>query len=239
MASQLPVSPLAPKKFPKLPKIDGIGLATYATGSRYKGRDDLLLVRFAAGTSVAGVFTTSKAPSAAVDLSRANLVASKGRAGALVVNAGIANAFTGKAGDKAAQTTAAVAARAFGCAANQVFVASTGVIGTDLDPAPLVAAIDQLAADMPITGGDFGAAAGGASRRLCRSGRASLRRGRGGACRGRGRAADLGARGRALAFHWGHGAAEQLCQSGGACGLSRQRSAHGAARADFAAAASL
>src|SRR5210317_1759334 len=107
MASQLPVSPLAPKKFPKLPKIDGIGLATYATGSRYKGRDDLLLVRFAAGTSVAGVFTTSKAPSAAVDLSRANLASSKGRAGALVVNAGIANAFTGKAGAKAAQTTAA------------------------------------------------------------------------------------------------------------------------------------
>lgn len=159
MASQLPVSPLAPKKFPKLPTIEGISLATYATGSRYKGRDDLLLVRFAAGTSVAGVFTTSKAPSAAVDLSRSNLASSKGRAGALVVNAGIANAFTGKAGAKAAQTTAAAAAKAFCCAANQIFIASTGVIGADLDPTPLVAAIDELAADMPITGGDYGAAA--------------------------------------------------------------------------------
>ena len=159
MASQLPVSPLAPKKFPKLPTIEGISLATYATGSRYKGRDDLLLVRFAAGTSVAGVFTTSKAPSAAVDLSRSNLASSKGRAGALVVNAGIANAFTGKAGAKAAQTTAAAAAKAFRCAANQIFIASTGVIGADLDPTPLVAAIDELAADMPITGGDYGAAA--------------------------------------------------------------------------------
>jgi len=159
MASQLPVSPLAPKKFPKLPTIEGISLATYATGSRYKGRDDLLLVRFAAGTSVAGVFTTSKAPSAAVDLSRSNLASSKGRAGALVVNAGIANAFTGKAGAKAAQTTAAAAAKAFRCAANQIFIASTGVIGADLDPTPLVAAIDELAADMQITGGDYGAAA--------------------------------------------------------------------------------
>ena len=159
MASQLPVSPLAPKKFPKLPTIEGISLATYATGSRYKGRDDLLLVRFAAGTSVAGVFTTSKAPSAAVDLSRSNLASSKGRAGALVVNAGIANAFTGKAGAKAAQTTAAAAAKAFRCATNQIFIASTGVIGADLDPTPLVAAIDELAADMPITGGDYGAAA--------------------------------------------------------------------------------
>lgn len=159
MASQLPVSPLAPKKFPKLPTIEGISLATYATGSRYKGRDDLLLVRFAAGTSVAGVFTTSKAPSAAVDLSRSNLASSKGRAGALVVNAGIANAFTGKAGAKAAQTTAAAAAKAFRCASNQIFIASTGVIGADLDPTPLVAAIDELAADMPITGGDYGAAA--------------------------------------------------------------------------------
>ena len=159
MASQLPVSPLAPKKFPKLPTIEGISLATYATGSRYKGRDDLLLVRFTAGTSVAGVFTTSKAPSAAVDLSRSNLASSKGRAGALVVNAGIANAFTGKAGAKAAQTTAAAAAKAFRCATNQIFIASTGVIGADLDPTPLVAAIDELAADMPITGGDYGAAA--------------------------------------------------------------------------------
>lgn len=159
MASQLPVSPLAPKKFPKLPTIEGISLATYATGLRYKGRDDLLLVRFAAGTSVAGVFTTSKAPSAAVDLSRSNLASSKGRASALVVNAGIANAFTGKAGAKAAQTTAAAAAKAFRCASNQIFIASTGVIGADLDPTPLVAAIDELAADMPITGGDYGAAA--------------------------------------------------------------------------------
>ena len=148
MAASLPVSPLAPKKFPKLPAVEGVSLATYATGSRYQGRDDLLVAHFAAGTNVAGVFTVSKMPSAAVDICRQNLAAAKGKASALVVNAGIANAFTGKAGAKAAAATAKAAAQAFSCPQEQVFVASTGVIGEDLDPAPLAIGIRHIAKDI-------------------------------------------------------------------------------------------
>lgn len=138
---KLPRSPLAPKTFPKLPDIAGVALYAVATGSRYKGRRDLLLARLAPQTSIAGVFTRSTMPSAAVDLCRQNLRASRGRAGAILVNAGIANAFTGSAGAKAAQTVCAFVADATSIASDRVYMASTGVIGQDLDPAPLTRGI--------------------------------------------------------------------------------------------------
>ena len=137
--SPMPISPLAPKKFAKLPAIAGIEVQAMASGSRYRGRDDLVLLRFSKLTQAAGVFTSSKMPSAAVDLSRAHLVGGKARA--LVVNAGNANAFTGKAGAKAALDMAKGAAKLLDCKPTDVFIASTGVIGEDLDPAPLLAAL--------------------------------------------------------------------------------------------------
>ncbi len=148
MSVKLPRSPLAPKNFPVLPPIEGVALASYASGSRYHGRDDLLLVQFAKATKVAGVFTTSKMPSAAVDWSRTSLKAGRSTAAALVVNAGIANAFTGKAGARAAQRTAKAAAQFLKSPVEKVFIASTGVIGAALDPAPLVAAIQQMAPEL-------------------------------------------------------------------------------------------
>ncbi len=72
------------------------GLATAAAGIAYKNRTDVLLALFDKGTAVAGVFTKSKCPSAAVDWCRAKLKG--GEARALVVNSGNANAFTGKTG---------------------------------------------------------------------------------------------------------------------------------------------
>ena len=141
MAADLPVSPLAPKKFPALKPIDNICLKALASGSRYRGRDDVLLVSLPAGTKAAGVFTTSKMPSAAVDISRAHLRG--GAARALLVNAGNANAFTGKAGAKAALATAVGAAKKIGCAPQDVLIASTGVIGEALDAAPILRALDS------------------------------------------------------------------------------------------------
>lgn len=137
MPQKLPVSALAPKKLARPKKLEGVRLSTLASGARYKGRDDVLLVELAQGSTAAGVFTRSKMPSAAVDLSRAHLAASKGRARALLVNAGNANAFTGKAGAKAAAQTAKAAATHIGCDAGAVLVASTGVIGEVLEAAPI------------------------------------------------------------------------------------------------------
>ena len=95
------VSPLAPKNFAELPPIEGVRLAAGAAGIRYQGRTDVLLAVFDQRATVAGVFTTSKCPSAPVDWCRDKL--RHGRARALVVNSGNANAFTGKAGREATE----------------------------------------------------------------------------------------------------------------------------------------
>jgi glutamate N-acetyltransferase / amino-acid N-acetyltransferase len=143
------VSPLAPTEVPEMPVIAGVRLATAAAGIRYKGRTDVLLAVMDKGTSVAGVFTKSKCPSAPVEWCRAKLKgggSSKGGfARALVVNSGNANAFTGKTGRQATNLTAALAAKAVGCSANEVYLASTGVIGEPLDATKFDGVLGTLA----------------------------------------------------------------------------------------------
>ncbi len=125
------VSPLAPRKYPKMPAIEGVRMATAEAGIKYKGRTDLLAMVFDPGTAVAGVFTRSKCPSAPVDFCRENL--SGGKARVLIVNSGNANAFTGKKGREATSMTGKAAAKAASCTEGEVFLASTGVIGEPLD----------------------------------------------------------------------------------------------------------
>jgi glutamate N-acetyltransferase/amino-acid N-acetyltransferase len=135
------LSPLA-LGLPDLPELAGVRLGAAAAGIRYQGRDDLVMAVFAPGTTVAGVFTSSKCPGAPVDWCRACLPG--GQARALVVNAGNANVFTGRAGAQAARATAAAAAGLVGCKPRQVFVASTGVIGEILPHERLTAALPAL-----------------------------------------------------------------------------------------------
>jgi len=139
------VSPLAPKKQPKMPAIDGVRIATAQAGIKYKGRTDLLAMVFDEGTAVAGVFTRSKCPSAPVDLCRQNL--GGGRARVLVVNSGNANAFTGKRGRESTELTAKAAAKAAGCPEGEVFLASTGVIGEPLDTTKFAHLLDGMVSD--------------------------------------------------------------------------------------------
>jgi glutamate N-acetyltransferase/amino-acid N-acetyltransferase len=125
------ISPLAPKEFAELPPIKGVLMSTANTGIKYKQRDDLLLVSFPGGAQAAGVFTKSKCSSAPVDWCRAQLKTGKPARG-LLVNAGNANAFTGKAGDRAMASTIAAVAGSLCCDQDQIYVASTGVIGVVL-----------------------------------------------------------------------------------------------------------
>ncbi len=139
------VSPLAPTTVPDMPPIDGVRLATAEAGIRYKNRTDVLLAVFDKGTTVAGVFTRSKCPSAPVEWCRARLKGGKARA--LVVNSGNANAFTGKSGRTSTALTAKIAAAAVGCSVNDVFLASTGVIGEPLDATKFDGVMQDLVDD--------------------------------------------------------------------------------------------
>jgi glutamate N-acetyltransferase/amino-acid N-acetyltransferase len=137
------ISPNAPTEVPDMPAIAGVRLATAAAGIRYKGRTDVLLAIMDKGTTVAGVFTQSKCPSAPVEWCRAKLGGGKARA--LVVNSGNANAFTGKTGRQSTALTASIAAKAVGCQPGEVFLASTGVIGEPLDATKFDGVLGHLA----------------------------------------------------------------------------------------------
>lgn len=149
MAKPLPVSPLA-SPLPALGTVRGVRLGAVAAGIRYKGRTDLVVAEFDAGTTVGGVFTRSKCPGAPVDWSRTALKG--GLARALVVNAGNANVFTGKAGVETCRATAESEASLAGCPATEVFLASTGVIGEVLPVERITAALPALHASLTENG---------------------------------------------------------------------------------------
>jgi glutamate N-acetyltransferase/amino-acid N-acetyltransferase len=155
LAMSTAVSPLAPQHVPDMPAIAGVRVATAEAGIRYAGRTDVLLVLFEPGTAAAGVFTKSKCPSAPVEWCREKLRFGKARA--LVVNSGNANAFTGKSGRVATKLTADIAAKSAGCRTTEVFLASTGVIGEPLNAAKFAPVMDGLATHAKA--GDFFAAA--------------------------------------------------------------------------------
>ena len=155
LAMSTAVSPLAPQHVPDLPAITGVRLATAQAGIRYAGRTDVLLALFTPGTTTAGVFTKSKCPSAPVEWCRDKVKAGKARA--LVVNSGNANAFTGKSGRAATKLTADIAAKAAACKPAEIFLASTGVIGEPLDASKFAPVMAGLAARAQP--GDFLAAA--------------------------------------------------------------------------------
>jgi glutamate N-acetyltransferase/amino-acid N-acetyltransferase len=145
----LPVSPLAPERFPELPAIAGVRAAAKACGVRYTtGRLDVALIELAPHTAVAGVFTRSLTASAPVEWCREALQATGGRGRAILVNAGNANAFTGKRGTDTAASEVRATARALDCGERDVLIASTGVIGEPLPAERITGHLDALAADL-------------------------------------------------------------------------------------------
>lgn len=143
MAGFLKVSPFAPKSLPAMPVIAGARFAAVAAGLRYKGRTDLMLAILDPGTVAAGVTTRSKTCSAPVLWCRDQL--QHGTARAVVVNAGNANAFTGNKGRETVRMTAEAAAAAVGCTPQEVFIASTGVIGEPMDASSFGDLLKELA----------------------------------------------------------------------------------------------
>ncbi|MCL6471852.1 MAG: bifunctional glutamate N-acetyltransferase/amino-acid acetyltransferase ArgJ [Firmicutes bacterium] len=108
----------------------GFKAAGLACGIKASGRKDIAVLVSDKICSAAAVFTTNKVAAAPVHLSKAHLA--NGRAQAIVVNSGVANAYTGRQGDTDAARMAEITAIEAGIDPNDVIVASTGVIGSPL-----------------------------------------------------------------------------------------------------------
>jgi glutamate N-acetyltransferase / amino-acid N-acetyltransferase len=145
-----PVSPLAPVSFPTLPVIAGAEFAAIGAGIKYLNRKDVMLVRLAPGTSVAGVFTRSTTRSGCVRDCQAKLATSvpEGAGAAIIVNSGNSNAFTGAVGEKAVAEVTGSVAKALGIPASRVFSSSTGVIGEPLPFEKITAVVGALTSDL-------------------------------------------------------------------------------------------
>ncbi|HEX6859660.1 MAG TPA: bifunctional glutamate N-acetyltransferase/amino-acid acetyltransferase ArgJ [Caulobacteraceae bacterium] len=153
----LQVSPLA-VPFPKIEPIAGVEIATGRAGFYKHAREDLLVMRFAKGTTAAGVFTRHGVGSAPVDWCQRQLESSGGEdVRALVVNAGCANSFTGKPGADAVRRVATAVAKRFNCRQRDVMMASTGVIGVLLDDARIITRLPEI--EQRLEGDAWGAAA--------------------------------------------------------------------------------
>src|ERR1700744_2527846 len=145
----LPVSPLAPASQPVLPRIAGVRLGGVAIGLKKNGGRDLMLAELAPGTTIAGALTRSLCSSAPVDWCRDALKGGKARA--IVVNSGNSNAFTGKAGDLTVAATIQGAVATIGCQPEEVFIASTGVIGQPLPPDAISHALPDIVKNLKAT----------------------------------------------------------------------------------------
>ncbi|MCF8510179.1 MAG: bifunctional glutamate N-acetyltransferase/amino-acid acetyltransferase ArgJ [Rhodobacteraceae bacterium] len=145
-----PVSPLAPTSFPTLPVIKGAEFAAIGAGIKYQNRKDVMLVRLAPGTSVAGVFTRSSTRSGCVRDCQAKLATKvpEGAGAAIIVNSGNSNAFTGAVGDTAVAAVTGAVAEALAVPSSRVFSSSTGVIGEPLPFEKITAVVSSLASQL-------------------------------------------------------------------------------------------
>ncbi len=154
------VSPLAPSSFAEPTPVPGITMAAASAEVKYKGRDDVMLMRLDPGSTLAGVFTRSETRSAPVlwcERALAGLGEGDGPIG-IIANAGNSNAFTGAAGERSTEAMAARTAAAIGTSPERVFVASTGVIGERLPHERIEAVVDGLGNTLAADG--WAAAAG-------------------------------------------------------------------------------
>ena len=126
----------------ELQPVSGVSLNTVAGGLRYTGRDDLVLLQLGEGTRTAAVFTQNRYCAAPVQIAKQHLADTPPRA--FLINAGNANAGTGKTGLQNAQKSCELLAAELGLQSNEVLPFSTGVIGEQLPMAEFEHAIRSV-----------------------------------------------------------------------------------------------
>jgi len=122
--------------------VPGFKASSVTAGLAKVRKPDMMMIFSEKEATVAGVFTTNKVKAAPVLLNME--LVKKGKARAIVANAGNANACTGDKGLKNARFTAELAARELRIRSEEVLVASTGVIGAQLDMDKVTRAIPEL-----------------------------------------------------------------------------------------------
>ncbi|MBI3831307.1 MAG: bifunctional glutamate N-acetyltransferase/amino-acid acetyltransferase ArgJ [Planctomycetes bacterium] len=139
-------------------QVAGFRTATLHCGLKSKAeKPDLALLVCDADAAAAGVFTTNLVHAAPVRVSKAALKTSKGKARAVIVNSGNANACTGAQGDRDAESMARLTAKGLGCTPAGVLVCSTGIIGRQLPMEKVARGIAELSSRIKSKGeqGDF------------------------------------------------------------------------------------
>lgn len=140
------ISRFAPPQFPRLARIPGVGAATASCAFKSAGQRDLLLIGLRPGSAVAGVFTRSTVTSAAVQSSKRSVRG--GRARALVVHSGNANALTGRQGKVLVDRMCQAVGDALDCPPQEVLVAATGIIGQRVTDQQLLGHLPGLAGEL-------------------------------------------------------------------------------------------
>ena len=135
--------------------VEGFVAAGIAAGIKPSGGPDMSVVATADASPVAaaGVFTSNKMTAAPVIVTRNNLERSGGRAAAVILNSGNANAATGQQGLTDAEQMCDLTAAALGCDSDHVLVCSTGLIGFELPMEVIAAGIPRVVAARHPDGG--------------------------------------------------------------------------------------
>jgi glutamate N-acetyltransferase/amino-acid N-acetyltransferase len=133
----------------------GFKFGAIKAGLKKSGRTDFALIVADAPASAAAAFTSNRVTAAPLKIDMENLRATGGLVRVVAVNAGNANCAAGQAGLDAARATCAGAAVIFGCAPEEVFPSSTGIIGVPLPAEKLIAALPGLAARLGSDGAHF------------------------------------------------------------------------------------
>lgn len=140
----------------KIKKVKGFTAAAVQAGIRYQDRLDLGLIYSEVPAVTVGMFTTNRVQAAPVVLGKKRLLHGKihGKAQAVLVNSGNANACTGEQGMEVALRSSSLVANALGIDEDMVQVASTGVIGEQLDIEPFIQSMAELTSSLQADGFD-------------------------------------------------------------------------------------
>ena len=137
-----PKSPLAPKKLVKFAKLDGVNISSVHCGLKKNKKDDLVLIKLTKPGLIYGVFTKSNTPGEPVIWNKS--IINKAKISALLINSGNANVFNGKKGKKSVDEILKKLSKEMKINVNEIYLASTGVIGEPLDHSKIISKIPFL-----------------------------------------------------------------------------------------------